>query len=406
MEHSPRHPQQITEIMGSKKILILSHKPPYPKSDGGCVAIAQVLESLEDMGHELTLLTMETHKHASDSINYPKSLKRNSVFVDTQIGFFPAFKNLFEKQSYILSRFKHSNYADVLKNVLQTNTFDCIIFESLFTSPYLKTVLKYSKANLLYRSHNIEHQIWENKSRFSSNPVKKKYLRWQAQRLRSEEINFWTSVPNIASISSQDAIEMTKFTKSNVKTMPLYADEKLLQMNVHVNHVDFFHLGAMDWMPNQQAISWLLNSVWPAVKEIEPQAELHLAGRGMSRQMASQKQNGLHVYGKVSDALQFMSEHQVMLVPLFVGSGMRVKIIEGMAMAKCIITTNTGIQGISCVHMENILIANTKEEFINMMIFCLNNPNEVMRIGQNAKHFVADNFSHEHVKQQLSIFLA
>ena len=392
--------------MGAKKILILSHKPPYSKNDGGCVAIAQVLERLTSIGHEVTLLTMETHKHPSPVNKHQNQLTYKSVFVDTRIRPMGALRNLFTSESYILSRFHQSAFDEALKEMLKSNAFDDVIFESLFTSSYYKTVLKFSKAKLMYRSHNIEHQIWENKSRFSSNPLTKTYLKLQAKRLKREEINFWNSIPKIASISNHDSKEITKQTKAKIETLPLYADEQLIMQKEQVAKVDFFHLGAMDWTPNQQAIEWLLNEVWPSLKEKEARAEFHLAGRGMTEKLAKRIQEGLYNHGEVSDALGFISDHKVMLVPLFVGSGIRVKIIEGMAMAKCIITTTKGAQGISCTHMENMLIANTKEEFIEMMSFCLHNPDEVDRMGENARHYVRENFSQEKVEQQLNTLLA
>jgi len=94
-----------------------------------------------------------------------------------------------------------------------------------------------------------------------------------------------------------------------------------------------------------------------------------------------------------------------MLVPLFSGSGIRVKIIEGMAMGKCIISTNIGVEGISCTDKKNILIANTKEEFIEAMKFCIQNPERVNNIGAEAKKYAVENFSKGVITNQLNKLL-
>ena len=392
--------------MGAKKILILCHKPPYTNKDGGGIAMTQVLQTLGASGHEVTLLSMETHKHPSQENKTLEDFNYTSVFIDTRIRVMGVLKNLFSRKSYILSRFDQTTFENALIKILSSNTFDTIIFESLFTSAYLKTVQKFSKAQLIYRAHNIEHHIWESKSRISSNPLTKIYYKLQAERLKKEEMSFWASMPKIACISSDDATLITKHTKAVVKTVSLFADEQLLMQEGECSKVDFFHLGAMDWMPNQQGMDWFLDKVWPELIEKEADAEFHLAGRGMSHKLTKRSQEGLFNHGEISDAQQFISEHKVMLVPLFMGSGIRVKIIEGMAMGKCIITTDIGRQSIPCTHKENILIANSKSDFIDMMIFCLTNPNEVNRIGENARSFVRENFSQKHVEQELNTLLS
>ena len=96
-----------------------------------------------------------------------------------------------------------------------------------------------------------------------------------------------------------------------------------------------------------------------------------------------------------------MSKHKVMLIPLFSGSGIRVKIIEGMSLGKCIISTSIGVKGINCTNNKNILIANTENEFIKAMCFCIQNPDKVNEIGNEAKKYARENFSKEHITNEL-----
>jgi glycosyltransferase involved in cell wall biosynthesis len=96
-----------------------------------------------------------------------------------------------------------------------------------------------------------------------------------------------------------------------------------------------------------------------------------------------------------------MNSHKVMLIPLFSGSGIRVKIIEGLALGKCIITTSIGADGISVKHRENILIADTTKEFAEQMKFCMDQPKRVAEIGESARRFAKANFSKSAVKEEL-----
>ena len=387
--------------MASKKILIISHKPPYPKVDGGSIAIAQVLEALLEQGCHVTFLCMETDKHPSQTSITNTNLNFKAIYVNTKLKIASALSNMFTKQSYILSRFNQNVFRKALKKILKTHTFDTILFESLFTSAYLNTVNEISDAKKLYRAHNIEHRIWFEQSNQNKNIFKKWYLKIQAERLKNEEIKFWNNIDSILSISETDRSHIIKQCPTPTYTLALHIEKRHLQHNDQSTKVDFFHLGAMDWLPNQDGMNWILKDVFPKVKQTEKSAEIHLAGRAMPTKLKSHIQDGYYNHGEVSNAIDFMSKHKVMLVPLFTGSGIRVKIIEGMSLGKCIISTSIGVKGINCTNNKNILIANTENEFIEAMCFCIQNPDKVNEIGNEAKKYARENFSKEHITNEL-----
>ena len=105
--------------MASKKILILSHKPPYPKVDGGSIAIAQVLEALLDQGCHVTFLCMETDKHPSQKSVTKTNLNYKAIYVNTNLKIASALSNMFTKESYILSRFNQNVFRKALKKILK-----------------------------------------------------------------------------------------------------------------------------------------------------------------------------------------------------------------------------------------------------------------------------------------------
>ena len=387
--------------MASKNILIISHKPPYPKVDGGSIAIAQVLEAVLEQGCHVTFLCMETDKHPSQNSITNTNLNFKAIYVNTKLKIASALTNMFTKQSYILSRFNQNVFRKALEKILKKQTFDTILFESLFTSAFLNTVNEHSNAKKLYRAHNIEHHIWLQQSNQNKNIFKRWYLNIHAKRLKNEEIKFWNNIDSILSISETDRSYIIKQCPTPTYTLGLHIEKRHLQYNDQSTKVDFFHLGAMDWLPNQDGINWILKDVFPKVKQKEKSAEIHLAGRAMPTKLKSHKQDGYYNHGEVSNASDFMSKHKVMLVPLFTGSGIRVKIIDGMSLGKCIISTSIGVKGINCSNNKNILIANTENEFIEAMCFCIQNPDKVNEIGNEAKKYARENFSKQHITNEL-----
>ena len=209
--------------MEAKKVLILAHKPPYPKADGGCIAIAQILESFLDIGVNVHFICFETQKHPSKNVKEHPNLTYKSILIDTKLSIWAALKNLcLQTTSYFTSRFNHPDFKREVTQTLNNNSFDLIVFESLFTKHYLKTVRKRTAAKLVYRSHNIEHKIWETKIEKEDTALRSAYLKLQVKRLKKEELKFWNEVDTIASISEKDSKKISEYNAEKTKTIGLH----------------------------------------------------------------------------------------------------------------------------------------------------------------------------------------
>ena len=162
----------------------------------------------------------------------------------------------------------------------------------------------------------------------------------------------------------------------------------------------------MDWMPNEEGIRWLLRTVWPRVIKKHPEAKLHLAGNRMPKDMIRARLPGTTVVGRVPDANRYIAQRHVMLVPLFSAGGMRVKIIEGMAMGKCIISTTIGAEGIDHTPGKNILIADTAAAFTDQIDKVLAEPQLADAIGKEAWKLVRARHTNSDIIKELVAFYA
>jgi glycosyltransferase involved in cell wall biosynthesis len=144
----------------------------------------------------------------------------------------------------------------------------------------------------------------------------------------------------------------------------------------------------MDWRPNKEGLEWFLNEIWPDIEPLNSELRFYIAGKNMQREFFDYDSENLVVEGEVFDAVEFINSKDIMIVPLLSGSGMRVKIIEGMAMKKCIIATSMAAEGIRCSPGKDILIANTADEFYRSILQCLTDPNKWREIGENARRTV------------------
>lgn len=154
-------------------------------------------------------------------------------------------------------------------------------------------------------------------------------------------------------------------------------------------------IGSLDWVPNQEGLSWFLTEVWTDLRHRFPNLEIHIAGRNTPDWIFQKAGNGVVVHGEVPNANDFLLKYPISIVPLFSGSGMRVKILESMALARVVITTQLGLEGIPAKHEKEVLIANTKKEFMEKIEWAIQNKKETLSIMTAARKFIEKNYDYK-----------
>ena len=144
-----------------------------------------------------------------------------------------------------------------------------------------------------------------------------------------------------------------------------------------------------------------MEQVWPKVLEKIPHAEFHIAGRNTPDWLLNRNWKNVTIHGEVPDAADFINAHNVMLVPLFSGSGMRVKILEGMALGKVVLSTHLGLEGIHAEHNKNVLIADEVEHFVAEIVNCFSNPQLIQTIGKAALEFIHQYYDNVAIARRL-----
>ena len=392
------------------RVLQICHKPPLPSIDGGCIAINNISRGLIKELGSIKVLTINTLKHPFDlehyDQNYLDKSKIESTFVDTKLNIVDAFSNLVTYDSYNISRFFSPDFNELIIKTLKSESFDIVLLESLFTTPYIETLKTYSTAKIILRSHNLEYIIWKRLSIESVNPAKKIYLKLLSSQLKQYEIDVFNKIDGIATISDEDKkkyIELKCPVK--IETIPFGIETQKYKVLRNENKtLKFFHIGAMDWKPNLEAVSWLLNDIWPRIQKKIPNAELHLAGKNMPDWLFKNSKQNIFNHKEVKNSSQFIIENDIMIVPLLSAGGIRVKIIEGMAYGKTIISTEIGAEGINYKNGENIIIANNPEDFSEKAKKISSKELDHRKIGMNAREHVTNNYDQQLTSKKLISF--
>lgn len=381
------------------KILQLCKKFPFPLKDGESIAVTSLSKSLNALGCEITLLAMNTKKHFFDIDQLPEDFDHyqdiHTVSVDNRLKPWGAFKNLFSKESYHIARFISKEFSQRLIRLLQSNEFDLVQLETLYLAPYIPLIRKYSKAMVAMRAHNVEHEIWQRITDNTTFGPKKWYLEYLTQKLRRFETEQLLEYNILVAITQRDLDTFKGLGYRNAAVVtPIGIDSEDYQTNYTSFRKDLSisFIGSLDWMPNLEGLNWFLDHVWKQASQRYPQLKLHIAGRNTPEWMHQMDLKNVIVHGEVPDALEFIDAHSIMVVPLLSGSGMRAKILEGMALGKVVLTTSLGLEGIAARNGEEVLIANSSEEFMHCLHYCYMNKSGLESVGRKAKILVEGHY--------------
>jgi polysaccharide biosynthesis protein PslH len=396
------------------RILQLCNKVVYPPKDGGAIGIFNYTKAFSALGNTVTMLAMNTSKHPYEIKNLPADVKKiadwRTVDVDNAVKAIPALITLLQNRSYNLERFISRQFNDALIELLHEKEFELIQLEGLYLSPYVETIRTFSEAIIVMRSHNIEHEIWQRSAENEKTFLKRIYLKVLAKQLRNYEISRLNKYDLVTSVTERDAQMLKSFgCRLPIHVCPAPYDETVLRPDkTQMQFPSLFFIGALDWGPNIEGLHWFLNNVWSDLHKRYPDLKFYIAGRNMQlAQLPSpwRRDGSVVAVGEVESAYDFMNSKGIMIVPLLSGSGIRVKIIEGMALGKTIVTTSLGAEGIPCKDGHNILIADTPRAFADKISKCLNERKTFAIIGENAYQFAKQRFSsHEVVKKLLAFF--
>lgn len=378
-------------------ILQFTPRPPYPPVDGGTQCAHNTTQGLLNQGNSLKLLALHSHKAPCNIDKLPKdyleATRMETLFVNLDIRWFDALKCFIKGYSYHVKRFESETVAERLSQILQQETFDIIHLEGLYLTPYVPMMRKYSDAKIIMRSHNVEHIIWERLAKGEKNPIRKFYLKHLARALKRYELQHINDYDGIASITQLDA---DYFVRNGcyipIKTVPFSIDfPDWVAIPIEPNSI--CHLGSMSWFPNVEGITWFVNEVWDKLHEALPEVTAYFAGRHMPKRLLDIEKPNLKIMGEIADGIRFICSKEMMVVPLLSGSGIRVKIIEGMSLGKTVIATSVAAEGIEYTDGKDILIADTPEEFVEQIRHCITNKEFCCEIGKNAARLIASKYN-------------
>ncbi|MGP1515609.1 MAG: glycosyltransferase family 4 protein [Bacteroidales bacterium] len=388
-------------------ILQFCYKPPYPAIDGGTIDMYSIGQGFTNLGHKVKVLTFYSDKNPFQKEllpqNYIDTYKPEGVYVNLQPNIFDALLYIFIARSYIVERFVSNRMKNKLISVLQEDNYDIVQVESINLVPYIPIIRQFSDAKISFHCPNVEHLIWQRIYRNEKkNIFKRWYLKNTAQNMKYYEQSHINEFDIVFPVTEIDATYFRSMGCTRpCKGVPIGFEIPEDLPDVMQEENSIFHIGSMNWFPNEQGIKWFLNDVWNEILKSSPNVHLYLAGRHMSSYFTKGCWKNVNVVGEVSDSVMFMRGKQIMAVPLLSGSGIRIKILEAMSLSKAIVATSIAAEGIMYENGVNILIADTPEEFAKCIKKLVEDKDYCKQLGENAEKLIRERYAINTVAQEI-----
>jgi sugar transferase (PEP-CTERM/EpsH1 system associated) len=303
-------------------------------------------------------------------------------------------RGVFSSVPYAIRKYCRPQVVAELRHLTANNHFDVMVCDFLVAAgaiPWDSPIPK-----ILF-THNVEALIWKRHYDVATNPLWKllSWREWQTMS-RAERI-YLQKADHVLAVSQTDRDFFAGMVpRSKLTVIPTGVDIDYFQPleNEIENTVVF--TGSMDWLPNEDGIIYFIQEILPKIRQQMPNVKLDVVGRKPSQRLqalAGEHPNYVHLTGWVDDIRPYLGRSAVCVVPLRIGSGTRLKIFEAMAMAKAVVSTTIGAEGLPVRHGTDLLLADTPDEFAQSVVQLLRDGASRRKLGQAARELVESKYS-------------
>ena len=386
------------------KILFLSPTVPYPLTDGGRIRVYNLLKQIAQ-NNEVTLLALETQPTDTESISHIQEFGItvhlvNHLHTLPRVSLSTLLTALFKRQPITVARYNVSAYRQKLRELLASESFDIVHYEMFHTAQF-HTESDYPS---VLSQQNVDSAIWHRLTDETTN-IFYKFAYW-TQELAFKRYERVLS-PKFDAVTCTSEIDAAIFEQhcpnDIVKVIPNGVDvTHFIPDSDSADDAHLIYIGSMDWYPNEDAVSFFVGEILPKIRKRVQDVKLTIVGGNPSDQVQRLTEvEGVVVTGRVPEIKPYFSAATVFVVPLRIGSGTRLKILEALAMGKAIVSTSVGAEGLALQNGEEIMIADEPNLFAEAVIQLLTDPTLCKRIGQNGRKRVEQDYDWRNIGKKL-----
>ncbi len=391
------------------KILFIAPRLPVPIDTGAKIRTFNILKQLV----KFAKVDLVCFSFNQDDNRYVKSL--TDINVSCQI--IPSKDIPLIKKAWItafhkmpFSVWKYYSYAmqEKIKKLAAKNRYDAVHIDHIHMAHYSKHL---NIDTLYIDEHNVEYKILERCARVEKSIIKRQIFYSQAKKMMKFETQRLSKFSAVFTVSSDDAKLVRKITlpSCNVYVIPNGVDTTFFNpRNIDSNDIEkepysLVFTGSMDWLPNEDAVIYFCKKILPLIWGKNHKIKFYVVGKNPSESLRTKigKDNRIVFTGRVDDIRRYVLHSPIFVVPLRIGGGTRLKILEAMSMERAVVSTTIGAEGINYTDGANIIIADSPEKFSKEILNLIESPDKIMHIGKAARSFVCNNYDWSIVGERL-----
>lgn len=385
-------------------VLVLDEELPYPPDSGKRIRTWNLLRRLAQR-HQISLLCYGSPDDPSAAILEKAGIRVHLVAPPASIRgshlYLRLLANLFSRYPYSVDKHFSKEFQRRVHAFLAMERIDLVHCE---WTPYSRFVSGLKKHPVLVTSHNVESQIWFRRAKQSRGIVQRLFFYLQAIKMERFERRALQRAQVVTAVSAEDARVMRSWNVQSVRLVENGVDLEYFQPHAQTGDApELLFLGSLDWFPNIDALDFMLKRIMPIVQFYQPSVRLRIVGRRPSRALVTRiaKLPWAELICDVSDVRPYLAHASVVVVPLRIGGGSRIKILEALASGKALVSTSVGAEGLKVANGQDIGIADEPAEFAQRVLELLASPDRRKRLGAGGRELAERRYDWQEIAKSL-----
>jgi glycosyltransferase involved in cell wall biosynthesis len=386
------------------KILFLSQIIPYPPHGG---VLQRGYNIIREIGKENDVYLLAFHH--PDTIDNKELLEESKSELSkicAEVNYFslwPKQSKLHKLLAFMIGFFyplpfsvlahKNRSFRKKIVQIIEQNNIDIVHVDTVGLSEYKKII---KNVPCIITHHNIESSLMARRSKVESNWFARYYVAKQSERLRRYEAEESAKYPINVMMSKTDADELKEMSPG-VETVivPNGVDINYFQNIQEQQEQAIIYTGGMNMFANKDAVMYLLSDIWPSLKSRIPEIKFYIIGQDPPKELVSlaNEDSGINVLGYVDDIRPYVAKSAIYVVPLRVGGGTRLKVLDALAQGKAIVSTSIGSEGIEVTDRKNIYLEDTAKGFADSIVELINDKDKREVLGDQARKLAVEKYA-------------
>lgn len=387
-------------------ILFVLPRIPYPLDMGGKIRTFNLIKQALSAGNKIIALSFIYTESDRKSACEMEKMGIRVIGIDSvdKIGLLTVIKSLFTNLPLTVAKYQKHSMAKAIRELINQNNIDIVHFDHIHLGQYSNIC---NGVPFIIDEHNIESLIIKRLSENENNFLKKIIFENQFVKMQNLEKNKCKQANRVFTVSNEDKARLEIIVGGKLKTevIPNGVDIEHFTADSALAEEDTVSfVGALDWLPNELAVRYFIKEILPLIWQEKPQTKFYVIGKKASSKIQQFAKDDPRVIftGSTEDTRPYVVKSKVFVVPIQIGGGTRIKILEAMALKKAIVSTSVGAEGLNATDGKHLIIADKPEDFAKQVLLLLNNASFRAQIGEEARQFVEERYEWRIIGEKLN----